>query len=1060
MASTKPTVMFLTGIDTALDSVTKKAGQILFSIDSNNFGQIWFDKNNTSRVRMTGAADWNKLFNVPDPLVSGIKGTTNTTKYTIQLYDTNGQLIVANTTTPSINGLIEIPAATTAIAGLVTTGAQTLGGNKTFADNVIISGTLSVADVASFNKNTDATSVSAAGAVFAGGVGIAKKLFIGDDIIFAAHGHHISTDVSGNLFTLISDNTADMWVGAKDGTNNAHVGSLTLHAGVADTTNYYVNRSVYVWVGNSDTDIAGAAQKIAYGTAGSQSQPIYVDSNGKLTATTYALNATIDTGTANRMAYYKAAGEIDDAASIYASTNSLTINGTSAPANSGKFQVVGTATMRDILPESNQTYTLGTENLGWKYLYLNSTGAGAGLTLRDDGQQYGRFYIDTFGTESALGRTWLLIGNSISSGSAKNSQGTIRVYYTSSTYGDYNAFGWTGAPGGGGYTFLGSRSSVKDTAAYTIITVGNSANVNTTDMHSEGQLRLYSAATKYHQLQGASTTTNYEHTMPNHTGWLASGAAAGVVTDGKTLMYLANTGILTASAATVGANEKPVYLNKGVLTEISYYTQADINAGTTYGLAYYSSANSISGMAPGSNQYMILQQGSTIPEWTGVIRPVTHNNSNYTLGTSAALWHSIYGSTYYVGDAASTNINGKIRIFGNKKYVDVMYSGVATTNITAYIPPYNNTIYFAHTGSTDAVGSVTKPVYVDTNGRITVGSYELKAQVEDGLTDRLAYYSNEYKVEDAPQIFIDVSTSGTPYCGMAINKETAPISGSRFQVVGTSTMQTILTQTDNTYDLGAAAARWANIYGYNLYLGKAGASGTTGKIILYNAANEYAVTITTASQAGARNFTIPTYVGDMFAVHYDGTNQVGSNADASKIPVYVTSDGRVTPMSGQIGDINKPIYMTTSGALEACSDTVGSGVKPIYMNGGTLTASGSTVASGTQLMYLNSGTLTVSTSTVGSVVKPVYMSNGTLTSMNPTQYKTWSWSASSASCVLSSSYYTADTVVLALVVTSGEANITSAITWTPAAGSLTLSMTSAPGAAVDGYVITANATVI
>lgn len=80
---------------------------------------------------------------------------------------------------------------------------------------------------------------------------------------------------------------------------------------------------------------------------GSTTQPIYVDSNGEVQTTSYSLSAKINSGAANRMAYYSGANEISQASSIYASTNSMTINGTSAPAKISartlKFQVNGSA---------------------------------------------------------------------------------------------------------------------------------------------------------------------------------------------------------------------------------------------------------------------------------------------------------------------------------------------------------------------------------------------------------------------------------------------------------------------------------------------------------------------------------------------------------------------------------------------------------------------------------------------------------------------------------------------------------------------------------------------
>ena len=107
-------------------------------------------------------------------------------------------------------------------------------------------------------------------------------------------------------------------------------------------------------------------------TVGSGTTGIYL-SSGTITAMSYSLSATVNAGAANRMAYYSGANAISQASSIYASTTALAINKTSAPANSGNFQVVGTSTMRHIYPEANNSYDLGSTSLRWKsILYQGS----------------------------------------------------------------------------------------------------------------------------------------------------------------------------------------------------------------------------------------------------------------------------------------------------------------------------------------------------------------------------------------------------------------------------------------------------------------------------------------------------------------------------------------------------------------------------------------------------------------------------------------------------------------------------------------------------------------
>lgn len=80
-------------------------------------------------------------------------------------------------------------------------------------------------------------------------------------------------------------------------------------------------------------NIGGGSQRMfvsaAYNAAvGSGTQPVYVQSNGNVTACSYSLNATIEAGTANRMAYYKTANQIA-AAGHYVSSYQVGINATS-----------------------------------------------------------------------------------------------------------------------------------------------------------------------------------------------------------------------------------------------------------------------------------------------------------------------------------------------------------------------------------------------------------------------------------------------------------------------------------------------------------------------------------------------------------------------------------------------------------------------------------------------------------------------------------------------------------------------------------------------------------
>lgn len=100
--------------------------------------------------------------------------------------------------------------------------------------------------------------------------------------------------------------------------------------------------------------------------------------------------------------------------------------------------------------------------------------------------------------------------------------------------------------------YIIAESAFSDTAAiaaYSTLTLGNNVNQSANTEHSEGQIQLYSAATHAHILQGASTTTDYTHILPNSNGYL----------------------VQTPSAAAVGSNTNPIYIAaNGVVTELTY----------------------------------------------------------------------------------------------------------------------------------------------------------------------------------------------------------------------------------------------------------------------------------------------------------------------------------------------------------------------------------------------------------------------------------------------------------------------------------------------------------
>ena len=204
-------------------------------------------------------------------------------------------------------------------------------------------------------------------------------------------------------------------------------------------------------------------------------------------------------------------------------------------------------------------------------------------------------------------------------------------------------------------------------------------------------------------------------------------------------------------------------------------------------------------------------------------------------------------------------------------------------------------------------------------------------------------------------------------------------------------------------------------------------------------------------------------------VTIDGTATVGNVIIGSG-----TSQNTITTVNTTVTDlILSPtgklcLYQTSSGASPTArvildqntfypyaNNQVSLGInnnawKELYVNTIITTPAGSS----TKPIYIAStGAITESNATVGSQYQPVYLNSGTITAAYPVQYLSWTFAnANDNQVVFSNNLFTTSTHVLSIVVTSGESNLTSPITWTSGAGTLKLSTNSVTGA-VSGYML-------
>ena len=134
-------------------------------------------------------------------------------------------------------------------------------------------------------------------------------------------------------------------------------------------TNYTVTKTGSGASGTWGISITGSASKLGTTTVGSATSPIYLN-QGVATAVTYDLNATLNSGTSGKLAYYSSSTAIDDYTSTIGSGTKLWYLSSGIPTNSSS--TVGSGTKLMYL--SSGTLTASSSTLGDQYspVYLSS----------------------------------------------------------------------------------------------------------------------------------------------------------------------------------------------------------------------------------------------------------------------------------------------------------------------------------------------------------------------------------------------------------------------------------------------------------------------------------------------------------------------------------------------------------------------------------------------------------------------------------------------------------------------------------------------------------------
>lgn len=236
--------------------------------------------------------------------------------------------------------------------------------------------------------------------------------------------HHNALSVSSNMDTTnTSTRWTELWIGnaTASGTVGNSQGWLALYTSGVNYTQisaYGTGNNNYFNIPNySGTGYALTSSTL---TKGSATKGIYITTNGQAEEMSHELKATVNSGTANRAAYYSAAGTIEDAGSIYMTASRLGVNATTYQHTLGgtssvsdfTFSVLGNGFIRDTI------YT-NTE------LRVYRTAAGNAWRVFDDAVAVGSFNISAQGTTSQPGLSYITIGNTLSATTKGNAKGRL-----------------------------------------------------------------------------------------------------------------------------------------------------------------------------------------------------------------------------------------------------------------------------------------------------------------------------------------------------------------------------------------------------------------------------------------------------------------------------------------------------------------------------------------------------------------------------------------------------------------------------------------------------------
>ena len=323
-----------------------------------------------------------------------------------------------------------------------------------------------------------------------------------------------------------------------------------------------------------------------------------------------------------------------------------------------------------------------------EYFLNNRATAGGGFYLYGNNVQYGRLFMQTVGTTSAVGITQLELGNNKASGVANNSRGKLYMY--------------------------GQTASIKlllDATdrlfMYLYCVDGNNYYTNTTG----------ATATDYWQIYPEGQHLRFRtHTTGSYDATAGTGAAGGW----KYIQMFENGGLAlnsTSQSVTPFGGSATTFILRA---EGSGYFNGDV-WGTASFIANAGSSTTGRGFIARNQNVQYARM------YIGTVGTVGTGSANGTVGVG---WLMLGNGTAVstAANAGANNARGAIRLYGTNANYTNIYSQT-NGNRDFYLPNYAGTMYAVHVGGNGAVGNATTPVYIAANGRVTTCT-EYKAALD------------------------------------------------------------------------------------------------------------------------------------------------------------------------------------------------------------------------------------------------------------------------------------------------------------------------------------------